>query len=110
PTPAGKASGPVTPVIGASARLLSGTGDVRTGQVYPANGHAGVSAPELLFGLDRGAVIPAASTTGTGAGAVPVRLDWRDACGTLHHGETRLAPGWHTVLLTSDGSVREAGQ
>ncbi|WP_051468877.1 FG-GAP repeat domain-containing protein [Actinomadura oligospora] len=95
--PVGRASGPVTPAIGASARLLGGTGGVRTGQVYPANGHAGVSAPELLFGLDGGAA------------NVPVRLSWRDACGTLHTGEARLAPGWHTVLLTSDGSIREAG-
>ncbi|RFU43116.1 hypothetical protein DZF91_02915, partial [Actinomadura logoneensis] len=117
--PAGSANGPVTPAIGASARLLSGAAGVRTGQVYPANGHAGVSAPELLFGLDR-ATVPAttpttsatpASTPGTVPGAasaptVPVRLDWRDACGALHHGEVRLAPGWHTVLLTSDGSIR----
>ncbi|MFC5186395.1 FG-GAP repeat domain-containing protein [Actinomadura harenae] len=91
------AKGPVTPAIGASARLLGGTRGVRTGQVYPANGHAGVSAPELLFGLD------------AGTANVPVRLSWRDACGRLHDGEARLAPGWHTVLLTSDGSIREAG-
>ncbi|QFG22921.1 CRTAC1 family protein [Actinomadura sp. WMMB 499] len=90
-----RADGATTPAIGASAELHAGTGGLRIGQVYPANGHAGVSAPELLFGLDRG-------TT-----AVPVTLTWRDACGKRHTGRIRTAPGWHTLVLNPDGSIRE---
>lgn len=92
PEPAG--SGGV-PAIGAKVVLDSAAGEQRTGQVYPANGHAGVSSPELLFGLD-GATAP-----------VPVTIEWRDSCGERHTGKVRLAPGWHSMLLEPDGSIRE---
>ena len=68
---------------------------MRTGQVYPAGGHGGVSAPELLFAL-------AAGTSG-----VPVTVTWRDACGVRHSADQRLMPGWHRLRLGADGSVEE---
>ncbi|MEV5830915.1 CRTAC1 family protein [Spirillospora sp. NPDC052242] len=89
------AGAPTTPAIGASAELHGGTDGVRIGQVHPANGHAGVSAPELLFGLDRG------TTT------VPLTVAWRDACGERHSGRVDIGPGWRTLVLNPDGSIRE---
>ncbi|GGK76369.1 RNA-binding protein [Planomonospora parontospora subsp. parontospora] len=83
------------PAIGATALVRSGAAGARTAQVYPAAGHAGVSSPELLFALDD-------RTT-----AANVTVTWRDACGTRHDTDLSLAPGWHTVLLTTDGSARE---
>ncbi|NDU71413.1 hypothetical protein GWI34_02075 [Actinomadura sp. DSM 109109] len=85
------------PAIGATAVLDSGAKGQRTGQVYPANGHAGVSSPELLFALKE-ATAP-----------VPVTVTWRDACGTRHTGKVRATPGWHSMLLGPDGSIREMG-
>ncbi|WP_062436781.1 FG-GAP repeat domain-containing protein [Herbidospora daliensis] len=82
-----------TPAIGAAVRLRSGAAGVTSGQVYPAAGHAGVSSPELLFGLS--------------GQAADVTLTWRDACGVRHSADTRLTSGWHTVLLGNDGTVKE---
>ncbi|MFD0534592.1 ASPIC/UnbV domain-containing protein [Actinomadura luteofluorescens] len=90
---AGRSSG--VPAIGAKVVLDSGAKGQRTGQVYPANGHAGVSSPELLFALD-GAAAP-----------VPVTVTWRDSCGNRHTGKVQATPGWHSMLLGPDGSIRE---
>ena len=84
-----------TPAIGAEVRLLSGTKGLRVGQLYYANGHAGVSAPELEFGLTENPT------------AVRAQLTWRDGCGRVHTSDTTLAPGWHSLLLGSNGSIRE---
>ena len=84
-----------TPAIGAEVLLRSGTRGLRIGQIYPANGHAGVSAPELLFGLTENPT------------AVSVRVAWRDGCGHRHAAVVTLAPGWHSLLLRGDGSIRE---
>jgi hypothetical protein len=84
-----------TTAIGAAVHLRSGASGIRTGQVYPANGHGGVSAPDLLFGLaDRNA-------------AVPVEVTWRDERGVRQSADIGLRPGWHTLLLGSDGSIQE---
>lgn len=90
----GSATAP-TPAIGAAVELHSGTKGVRIGQVYPANGHGGVSSPELLFGLDDGTTSLSATVT------------WRDACGQRHSADVRTAPGWHTLVLGDDGSTHE---
>ncbi|MBV8993303.1 MAG: CRTAC1 family protein [Pseudonocardiales bacterium] len=84
-----------TPAVGAEVRLLSGTQGLRIGQLYYANGHAGVSGPELEFGLTEN---PA---------AVRVEVTWRDGCGQMHTASTTLAPGWHSLLLGSNASIRE---
>jgi hypothetical protein len=87
-----------TPAIGASVLLRSGASGVRTGQVYPANGHGGVSASELLFGLaDRSAPVSATVT-------------WRDDRGARHSTDVQLRPGWHTLLLGADGSIKEVNR
>jgi len=89
------ASAPTRPAIGASARVTRADGTATTAQVYPANGHGGVNAAELLVGLGA-------------AGPAPVRVDlsWRDACGNRHAAGTSLVPGWHRLLLRPDGSMQ----
>ncbi|MBL0887260.1 CRTAC1 family protein [Myceligenerans indicum] len=44
------AAGATTPLIGATVRV-QGDGYERESQLYPANGHSGVAAPELHFGI-----------------------------------------------------------
>ncbi|MDH2429180.1 VCBS repeat-containing protein [Sphaerisporangium sp. TRM90804] len=83
-----------TAAVGATATLRSGAAGLRVGQVYPANGHGGVSSPELLFGL-------------SGTGAAAVTLTWRDACGARHSADTTLTPGWHSLALGADGSIEK---
>jgi enediyne biosynthesis protein E4 len=84
-----------TPAVGAEVRLLSGTTGLRIGQLYYSNGHAGVSAPELEFALTQN---PASAR---------VQVTWRDGCGQMHATNTTLAPGWHSLLLGRNGSIRE---
>ncbi len=89
-TPTGRARpGPTRPAIGAVATVRLPGGVTRSRQLYPANGHNGVSAPELLFGL--GDDLPGAT--------VPVEISWRDACGGARTASLSLEPGWHRILL-----------
>ncbi|MFC7221073.1 CRTAC1 family protein [Streptomyces polyrhachis] len=94
--PAG-ARGASTPATGAVARLHKPGGAVSEQQLYPAGGHGGVAAPELLFGL------------GARKAETPVKVDvsWRDTRGRTHRATTTLRPGWHDLLLTADGTIRE---
>ena len=69
-------------------------GGVRIGQVFPANGHDGVSSDELYFGLPHD---PSVTAT----------VGWRDLCGARHAARIGLAAGWHTLLLTPSGTVQE---
>ncbi|GAA4526204.1 CRTAC1 family protein [Amycolatopsis samaneae] len=89
-------AGPLTPAIGAEAQVPTPDGGTRLQEVYPANGHNGVNAPDLHFGL--GARPPE---------RVPVRLAWRDGCGHHHTATASLAPGWHTLRLGADGTIEE---
>jgi enediyne biosynthesis protein E4 len=93
------------PAIGAVATLRTGdraTNDRATNdraqaqQLYPANGHGGVNAPELLFGLDK-----------QQAGEHPVELSWRDGCGQQRSTTVSLGPGWHEVVLQPDATAKE---
>jgi hypothetical protein len=84
------------PAVGASAVVTLPDGTRRAQQLYPANGHNGVNAPDLHFGL------------GDASGkALPVELTWRDQCGRAHSARTELAPGWHQIRLDADGTTRE---
>ncbi|MFI5495987.1 CRTAC1 family protein [Actinoplanes sp. NPDC051859] len=75
------------PAIGAAVTVTRADGTVLRSQLYPANGHSGVNAPELMFGLG----------ASTSAG-VSVAVTWRDTTGT--HTTTRtLTPGWHDLTL-----------
>ncbi|GHE44236.1 RNA-binding protein [Streptosporangium violaceochromogenes] len=85
---------PTRPAVGAVARVRLPGGATAVRQLYPANGHNGVSAPELLFGLGGGA----------GGGPLPVELSWRDACGVPRTASVPVEPGWHHILLTGDGA------
>lgn len=89
-------SGPTSPAIGTEADAALPDGRTQVQQVYPANGHNGVNAPDLLFGLGHQPV-----------SAVPVRLSWRDECGQRHTTTLTLSPGWHQLRLEPDGTVLE---
>ncbi|MEV7009813.1 CRTAC1 family protein [Streptosporangium sp. NPDC051022] len=82
------------PAVGAAARVRLPGGHVLARQLYPAGGHGGVSAPELLFGLGGDA----------DGGPVPVELSWRDVCGVPRTASIPLEPGWHHILLTDSGA------
>ncbi|MGW0589483.1 CRTAC1 family protein [Streptosporangium sp. NPDC002607] len=84
------------PAIGAVATVRLPGGVTRSRQLYPANGHNGFSAPELLFGL--GDHLPDSP--------VPVEISWRDACGGTRTASVSLEPGWHRILL-ADGHASE---
>jgi enediyne biosynthesis protein E4 len=84
------ASGAVTPAIGAQVRLHHPDRPQRA-QLYPANGHTGVSAPELHFALPGGDPVPATVT-------------WRDATGA-HEAQVMVRPGRSTILLDTDGTA-----
>ncbi|MFF5109972.1 CRTAC1 family protein [Streptosporangium sp. NPDC000509] len=84
--------GPTRPAIGAVAAVRLPGGITRSRQLYPANGHNGVSAPELLFGLGDDLPNPTA----------PVEISWRNACGGTRTASVSLEPGWHQILLAGD--------
>ncbi|MEU3165136.1 CRTAC1 family protein [Streptosporangium sp. NPDC006930] len=84
--------GPTRPAIGAVATVRLPGGVTRSRQLYPANGHNGVSAPELLFGLGDDLPDP----------VVPVEISWRNACGGTRTTSVSLEPGWHQILLADD--------
>ncbi|MFG3442774.1 CRTAC1 family protein [Nonomuraea sp. NPDC047897] len=84
----------LSPAIGATVRLKAGAQGLRTGQVYPANGHAGVAAAELLFALR------------PNTASVPVEVTWRDTCGRLRTAGIDLPPGWHRLRLGDDSSLK----
>jgi hypothetical protein len=60
-------------------------------QLYPANGHTGVSAAEIHFALP-------------GGGSTPATVTWRDATGA-HSADITVAPGHSTVYLGIDGTA-----
>jgi hypothetical protein len=92
----GAAAGGDRPAIGATATVRHPDGSRRSQQLYPANGHNGVNAPDLVFGLGEATDSP-----------LEVELRWRDACGELRSTTREFKPGWHQVLLQADGSTRE---
>jgi hypothetical protein len=85
-TPAGAGT---RPVIGAHVEIRD-PGGTRRSQLYPANGHAGASAPELHLAHP--------------GGAVPVVITWRTGAG-VQRAELTLPAGRHTIQLNSDGTA-----
>lgn len=81
-----------TPAIGAfvEARLPDGKRLIR--QSDGGNGHSGQRSPEVRFGLGQGSDSP-----------IPISITWRDSRGALQHENLSLAPGYHTILLASNG-------
>lgn len=76
--------------IGAVLTVRPGAEPAQTRQLYPANGHVGVSADTLHL---------AAPASGT----LPVTISWRDTDG-VHSADVDLPPGVHTVHL-DDGKA-----
>lgn len=83
------AAGGTRPAIGVQVELHDPVRPQKT-QLYPANGHAGVSAADVHLAL--------------GAGAVPATVSWVDERGP-HRAELTVRPGRSTVELRSDGTV-----
>jgi enediyne biosynthesis protein E4 len=81
-------AGATRDAIGAEVRVNDAEHPYKA-QLYPANGHAGVSASELHMPLPSGA--PAQAT-----------VTWRDS-DEIHRASVEIQPGHHTILLTSDG-------
>ena len=98
----GPMAGPVPlsrPAIGAAVVVtVPGKGGSRQliGQVDGGNGHSGVRAPELHFGLGP---LPAATPLG-------VRIRWRDSRGVQRRDLT-LRPGRHTILIGHETIIAE---
>ncbi|MFC3448592.1 CRTAC1 family protein [Amycolatopsis speibonae] len=76
--------------IGAQVELRSSQ-RAEKAQLYPANGHAGVSASEVHLALP-------------GDGSAVATITWHDGAGT-HHAEVRPRPGHQTVELREDGTA-----
>jgi enediyne biosynthesis protein E4 len=83
-------AGGLRDALGAQVELR-GPGPKQKRQLYPANGHAGVSANELHFGL----------ADSRSAQAV---ITWRDG-NQVHRAAIEVRPGHHVVILASDGSA-----
>jgi len=88
PAPAGRGT---VAAIGAAVAVELPDGRVRRAQLYPANGHTGVSAADLHVGLG-----PVGSH-----GPLAVEVTWRDGAGQ-HRQHLRLRPGHHEVVLAAD--------
>ncbi|GAA1239320.1 CRTAC1 family protein [Prauserella halophila] len=84
------AAGGDRPAIGAEMTVRLPAGAERD-QLYPANGHAGVSDSILHFGLP-------------GEESVTAEVTWRDESG-VHSDLVRLTAGQQTFRLTEKGSV-----
>ncbi|MFE9244666.1 FG-GAP repeat domain-containing protein [Nocardiopsis sp. NPDC006938] len=90
--PASAAEGEWRPALGARVTVREGGAPDQTRQLFPANGHTGVSADLLHL---------AAPETGT----LPVSVSWRGTDGAVHTADADLGPGTHTLQLDDDGTV-----
>lgn len=88
---AGPGARPV-PAVGAKVTVKHSEGS-RVQQLYPANGHTGVSATELVF--------PALDNPGE------VQVQWRDTSGRVHEEslETQETEGHVQLILTNTGEA-----
>jgi hypothetical protein len=83
------AAGGVRPAIGAQVELHDPV-IAQKAQLYPANGHAGVSAADVHVVL--------------GGATVPATVSWVDEAGA-HRAEIEVQPGHHTVVLDAEGTA-----
>jgi hypothetical protein len=77
-----------SPAIGARVTVQLPDGRKLVKEVDGGNGHSGKSSPDVHFGLGVVDQRP-----------LHVAFDWRDRHGIVHHQDTNLMPGWHTVQL-----------
>ncbi|MGI5500123.1 FG-GAP repeat domain-containing protein [Lentzea sp. CA-135723] len=80
-----------TPAIGAQVVAQADNRPAQRSQLYPANGHTGVSSAELFF------------ASGS-AGDAEYTITWRTPAGP-RTGTIVLPPGSHSVLLGDDGKI-----
>jgi hypothetical protein len=90
----------VTPAIGATATITLPNGKRLVGQVDSGNGHSGVRAPELHFGLGD---VPSDAV-------LTVQLRWRDRSGAPREEIHNLNPTWHTIVLGETTNKKVAAQ
>jgi hypothetical protein len=83
-----------TPAIGAAVTVSLPNGQRLVGQVDGGNGHSGVRAPELHFGLGD---LPSDIV-------LKVKLQWRDRSGRVREESSLVTPGWQTVVLGESDS------
>jgi enediyne biosynthesis protein E4 len=79
------------PAVGATISVLRADGRTIVAQVDGGSGHSGKRSPDLFVGLEA-AAMPA-----------DVTIRWRDPSGVLRGETHRMAPGWHTVVLSWKG-------
>ncbi|WP_262391258.1 ASPIC/UnbV domain-containing protein [Nocardiopsis sp. CNR-923] len=89
--PASAAEGEWRPAVGAEVTVREGGQPHQTRQLFPANGHVGVSADTLHLAAPDG-------------GALPVTVSWRDPSGQTHAADLDLEPGTHTIHLDDGGA------
>ncbi len=82
-------TGATTPLIGATATLTCSNGVSHVAQLYPANGHSGVSGTSLHFAL------PTGSATNC-----RVKTSWTDASGR-HTTTTAVTSGTEQIVVNS---------
>lgn len=87
----GAADGGHRPAVGARVTVRDGAAPAQTRQLFPANGHVGVSADVVHLAAPR-------------SGPLPVTVEWRSANGT-HAANLELVPGANTVELNNDGTA-----
>jgi len=81
------------PALGASAKILFPDSRFRVQEVGGGNGHAGISSPQVFFGLGGERSYK----------KLKVEIRWR-AGGEPRNVIVDLTPGWHTVYLGPDQS------
>ncbi|MDV6014724.1 VCBS repeat-containing protein [Haloechinothrix sp. LS1_15] len=84
------AAGGQRDAIGATVEHAIG-GETKRSQLYPTNGHAGVSASQLQLTLPDGE-------------ATEATITWRDG-DRVHRDSFEVSPGHHTVVLGTDGTA-----
>jgi hypothetical protein len=83
-----------TPAIGAFVEATLPDGRKLIRQVDGGNGHSGQRSPEIRFGL------------GTVTAEIPIQITWRDFQGVLHRDALSVTPGYHTIVLNTQGVDR----
>lgn len=87
------ADGATTAAIGATIEVDTVDGRTHRRQLYPGNGHAGVSSPELFFAVDD-------------QSATTVSVRWRAKSGETHEAEVPdFRPGMTDLILHETGEV-----
>ncbi|MFN0008094.1 MAG: FG-GAP-like repeat-containing protein [Planctomycetota bacterium] len=86
----------VRSAIGAVARAKLPDGRILAGEVDGGGGHSGKRSQDLHFGL--GSMRSDSN--------IEVELAWRDRRGRARRESIEVSPGWHTVILETDGDPR----